>query len=176
MHPPKTPGRLTEVQIVIYLNARELFNAAREASEDAEKCREQLDSMESAALRVSSPSFEPHTGGGSHDFIANMVCTMVDREDKLASRIEADYKIIDLATQVLYGADNSSGLAAIAPEWWADVLWFRFLASETWSKVASRVGRSSRRCIQVSHAALDLIDANGILSTMQGKSEATAAT
>ena len=156
-----------------FASARDLFEAARDAAEDAETCRRQLDAIERKALRVASPSFEARVSGGDPDRIGTGVAAHVDREAELQAQIDADYDLIDAACMVLYGRDGmSDGLASIAPPLWADVLFHRYLARRTWPEVADLMGcctSSMRHCVS---AAFDLMDAHGMAATVEGRGDA----
>lgn len=154
-------------------SARDLFEAAREAAIDAEKCRRMLEAMERKALRVASPSFEARVSGGDHDRISRDVAALVDRETDLQARIDADYDLIDAACTVLYGRDGmSDGLSAIGPAWWADAVYQRYLAARPWPEVGYLMGYNVshvRRCV---NAAFELMDANGMVGTIDGHGSA----
>ena len=125
---------------------------------DAERIRRQLLDAEAQALRISRPSFEARTKGTHGDLMAGRVGRMVDLEEKLRDRQRRDYSLIDLAYEVLYGAEWTDGLASIAPPVWADVLAHRFCNAETWEATARAIAQ----------AALDMVDANGLTATVAG--------
>lgn len=152
------------------MGAREFFESVREASLDAERCRRQLEAMEQRALAIGSPSFDARVSGGDHDRLARDVASLVDREGKLQSRIDGDYDLIDLACAVLYGDDGiSDGLAAIAPPWWADAIYHRYVAARTVPETARLVGYSTRHVQGCVRAAFEIMDANGMVSTIAGQ-------
>lgn len=155
----------------MYSSSRELFEAARAASQDAETCREQLLGMESAALALQRPNFEAHVGGGGdHDHMAGRVAALVDTEERLRRRQDEDYALIDSACAVLYGREQDAhgGLCSIAPPWWADLLWWRYLAAETWATVAEIMGVSERHAHNVASSAFELLDSYGMAQTVDG--------
>lgn len=156
-----------------FASARDLFEAARDAAKDAETCKRQLDAIERKALRVASLSFEVRVSGGDPDRIGTDVAALVDREAELHGRIEADYDLIDAACMVLYGRDGmSDGLSAIAPAWWADAVYQRYLAARPWPEVGYLMGYNVshvRRCV---NAAFELMDANGMVGTIDGHGSA----
>ena len=156
-----------------FASARDLFEAARDAAEDAESCRRQLAAIERKALRVASPSFEPRVSGGDPDRIGTDVAALVDREAELHGRIEADYDLIDAACMVLYGRDGmSDGLASIAPPWWADAIYHHYLALRPWVEVGELLGISKSYVSKQAYAAFDLMDANGMAATIEGRGDA----
>ena len=153
-----------------FTSARELFEAAREASRDAERIRNQLLAMEGRALSLGGGGFEPRVSAThDHDRMGREVAALVDREQELRRRQEEDYAILDLACAVLYGDANDAGLDKLVPEgWWADVLWWRYLDGATWERVGRAVGYSPRRCFSVAQTALEIADAYGLARTRQG--------
>lgn len=152
-----------------FTDARELFRAARDASHDADRVRLQLARMDAESgslcggfgLRVRSTP-DPHR-------MEARAAASADRKEVLERRLEGDYALIDIACWVLYGRDNETGLSVLVPEWWCDVLWWRYLHEAKWEVVADAVGYSEQRCRQVAEAALDTVDAWGLVATMQGR-------
>ena len=156
-----------------FASARDLFEAARDAAKDAETCKRQLNAIERKALRVASPSFEARVSGGDHDRIGADVAALVDREAELQAQIDADYDLIDAACMVLYGRDGmSDGLASIAPAWWADAIYHHFLALRPWAEVGELLGISKSYVSKQASAAFDLMDANGMAATVEGRGDA----
>lgn len=154
--------------------ARELFEAARDASRDAETIRVQLAKMEADAEGLGGGGFEPRVRSSSDpDRMGGRVAAMVDREAMLRDRLRWDYSVTDAACAVLYGEDNRSGLQRLVPSWWCDVLWWRYLDGAQWDEVADAVHYSARRCQDVAAAALDVADANGFMWTVRGVGSAT---
>ena len=158
----------------MYQNSRELFEAAHAASMDAAKISKELEALDERAARVGTPSLEPH-GRGTRDAdpIGRRVAHKLDREKILERRLEEDYRLIDSACWILYGEDGiSDGLASIAPPWWADAIYHHYLALRTWDEVAELVMFSKRYVLERVGAAFDLMDANGMASTVEGRRSA----
>ena len=151
----------------LYQSARDLFEAAREASSDVSRARCQLESMEQQALSLGG-GLGSSSGGPGGDRVADAVSAMVDREAALERRLYEDYLLLDLATWALYGHDNVSGLASLVPSWWCDVVWHRYLGCVGWDVVSERVGYSVQRCRQVAQAAFDVADGVGLASAICG--------
>lgn len=153
-----------------FTSSRELFEAARQAAIDADRCRRQLEAMEHRALSVGRPSLEAHvSGGGDPDRIGRDVAALVDREAELCNRIESDYALIDSACAVLYGSDGTSaGLATLAPPSWSDAIYHRYLGLRTWAEVAAMMGVSVSYAQKMVRAAFDIADANGLAATVAG--------
>ena len=94
----------------------------------------------------------------------------IDKESRWHQRIEEDERLMDLATSVCYGRDQDGkgGLSLLLGMLYADILWWRYLAAESWETVARMVGYSPRRCAELQAIALDFVDANGIRATIAG--------
>ncbi|MBR1830427.1 MAG: hypothetical protein IJ781_13190 [Atopobiaceae bacterium] len=155
-----------------FTSARELFEAAREASRDAERIRRQLVAMEERAEGLGGGGFEPRVRStGEPDRMGSRVATMVDVERRLRERQEQDYAIIDLASAVLYGTDNDAGLWALV-SWRADAIFHHYLGGMTWAQVGDMLGYSEQYVWQQAQVALDTCDGWGLLAVMAGTGRA----
>lgn len=136
---------------------------------DAERCRRELLRLEDRALSLPA-GITTHVSGGDHDGMARRVSAMVDREAQLHARIEQDYDLIDMGCEVLYGKDQDGlgGLCSMAPGWWADAIYHRYLGCRTWPAVAELLGFSKEHLCRTCQAAFDLMDANGMAATVSG--------
>ena len=153
----------------MYQTSRELFDAARAAARDAELCARQLASMEESALSLGGGGFEPRVRSTPDpDRIGSAVSSVVDQGERLRARQDEDYRLIDAACRVLYGADNRSGLYALVG-WPADAIYHHYLALRTWEETAALLGYSVRHVQTCVRAALDLADANGQMWTELGR-------
>jgi len=153
-----------------FTGARDLFESAREASHDAECVRLQLAELEAGAESVGGGGFDPRVRSTPDPHrMESRAVARADREAALRDRMRADRALVDLACRVLYGTDDETGLSVLVPEWWCDVLWWRYLDEAKWGSVARAVGYSEQRCRQVAEAALDVVDSWGIVATMQGR-------
>ena len=140
-------------------SARQLFDAARDAAWECERLRRQLEMMRSAS------------GGGSdvkvsHGSVSDpmaRVDRMLDREAAWEATIERDESLMDFATDLLYGADQmgGGGVATVLGMRHADILWWHYLALETWDRTGAIVGYSPARCKQLRDEAFDVMDALG---------------
>ena len=161
-------GAKTLVHSFQFQSARELFEAAREASRDAERIRRQLMAMESAAEGLGSPWLGQRVSAtGEPDRMASRVAALVDREEMLRKRQDEDYAVIELANRVLYGEDNASGLWALAG-WRADAIYQHYVNCLTWEVVARLLGYSRRHVWEQAQVALDMCDGWGLVSVASG--------
>lgn len=152
----------------MFSSAREMFEVAREAARDAARISRQLDGMERRALALGGGGFEPRVRS-THDpdRIGRSVAALVDHEDVLLQRQDADYALIDAACEVLYGPDNRSGLYALVG-WPADAIYHHYLALRTWEETADLLGYSVRHVCREVDVAFDMADANGQMWTELG--------
>lgn len=157
----------------MYSDAREFFNAARKASQDADTISRQLDALEQRALGMGGGGFEPRVRSTpAHDRMGAAVASLVDREQKLRAEQESDYALIDKACALLYGTDNEHGLRSLIG-WPADALFHHYLALLTWDETARILGYSASHVRNQANYALDYLDANGELFTTLGIGLAT---
>lgn len=150
--------------------SKELFESAREASRDALRIRDELEHLEARTVAMGSPSLEAHGRGCRADHVAGRVAALVDNSAALERRLEDDYRLIDAACEILYGRDGvSDGLAVLAPAWWADAIYYHFLALRKWEDVAAMLSYSERHVFECVRAAFDLMDAHGMCATVGGR-------
>ena len=156
------------------MSARELFEAARDASRDAEYLKRRIERMElgeglrAASLEPSSRSPVDDVNGTSR------VNARMDFEAAVSSRVEDDYAVIDYACAVLYGADGRGGIAALLCPEAADLLWHHYLDCESMGVAADSVGIPRRSAFRMRDRAFDLADMLGFESCAAGEGAAEA--
>lgn len=156
-----------------YASAREFFEAAREAARDAERIRRQLDAMDETSTSLGCSGFEPRVRSTPDpDAIGRRVSAAIDQGERLRRRQEEDYALIDAACAVLYGTDSDAGLWALAG-WRADAIYHHYLALRTWAEVGDMLGYTAEHVCRESMAALEMADAWGIASVVDGMGGAT---
>lgn len=144
------------------MRARDFFASVRAASHDASVARAQLDELEMRALSLGSPGAGGVSGGGSDVNGTAAADALVDREEALRRRRDADYALIDRACEVLYGVGGEGGVARAIGVRYAEVVWHRDCGEETWARVAEVLGVSvstAKRCYGV---AMDYVDSVGL--------------
>jgi hypothetical protein len=143
--------------------ARDFFDAVRDASIDAERCRRQLLQLEARATSLGGGGFgERVSCTNDHDRMGGRVALYVDREEQLRERMGADYAMIDRACVVLYGPDQrTGGMSDEVSSTWADALWWRYCGAETWESAARAVGYSLRQLHTICDSALLWLDETG---------------
>lgn len=154
-----------------FRTAREMLEAAREASLDALRIGRQLRAMEERAAGLGGGGLGARVGGtGEPDRMGARVAAMVDHEARLEERLEEDYRLIDAACEVLYGDGDAAdgGLWAIAG-WRADAIFHHYLALRTWEETAALVGYSTRYVLEQVAEAFRMADDNGDFWTRLGR-------
>lgn len=145
-----------------YQSARDLFEATREASRDAEYIKRRLERME-ASEGVRGASLAPTVRSSKSDVNGTArTDARIDYEERVRARLEEDYALIDLACAVLYGDDNRGGIAALLGTKVADLLWHHYLDDESWDDAAEAVGYNPRTAYREKDKALDLVDMYGV--------------
>ena len=149
--------------------AKEFFEEVRAAAMDADRCKSQLEALQFKLHTFGGGGFEPRTTNNvDADKIGRRVAHYVDMEKKLEERMEQDWALIDRACVVLYGQDQrgGGGIDKVVSSTWADTLWWRYCAAETWDVVARSMGCSVRPCQQNVGHALAWIDKNRFMSAI----------
>ena len=152
-----------------YADARELFSAVRDASAEADRTLRTLRRME-AAEGVRAQGYEPRVrGGGTDPTGMARVDARIDYEGRMRRRVEEDYELIDLGTQLIYGRESGKGgVDALLGSQYADAMWWRFCAAESWPVVAGQVGYSEAQARRLVDAGLDSVDFFGLSNCMGG--------
>lgn len=152
-----------------FTSARELFEAAREASRDAERIRRQLDAIEHRALGMSGGGFDPRVRSTpAHDRMGAAVASLVDVESRLRERQDEDYRLIDLACAVLYGTESDAGLWALVG-WRADAIFHHYLGGMTWHAVGVLMGYTERHVMEQARYAMEVCDGWGLPAIVTGE-------
>lgn len=154
-----------------YKDAREFFEAAREASIDADRISRRLAEME-ASEGVRAQGYDAQ-GRGSNRDVNGMRRTeaRIDFERRVEARREADYDLIDRATSVIYGDGQTGmgGIGALMGGAVADVMWWRYCAAESWAVVALSCGYSKSQCRRLCAQGLNACDFFGWANVESGR-------
>jgi hypothetical protein len=151
-----------------YATARDLFDATRDASIDADRIARTLRRMGSRE-GVRAQSYEPHGRRGSIGDAMQATDARIDYERRVRERQRSDYALIDIACDVLYGHDQvTGGLAVLMGAAYADCLWWRYCAAATWGDTARGCGMSERWCRDAIAPAMDTMDAYGLERVSRG--------
>lgn len=150
------------------VSASDFFESVRSAAIDADSITRRLRTME-AREGVRAQSYEARGGSSGTGDAMRATDARIDFESRIERRRDEDYRLIDAACSVIYGADQSTGgVGAILGAAYADALWWRFCAAATWPEVAEGAGMSERWCKDAVRVAMDVIDSYGIERTARG--------
>lgn len=153
-------ARVAEVYMGV--SASDFFESVRSAAIDADSITRRLRTME-AREGVRAQSYEARGKSSGTGDAMRATDARIDFESRIERRRDEDYRLIDAACSVIYGADQSTGgVGAILGAAYADALWWRFCAAATWPEVAEGAGMSERWCKDAVGVALDVIDSYGI--------------
>lgn len=110
----------------------DVLGGAREAEQDARRCRRQLKVLASVT--------------------DERVASMMKRH--LESRLKSDEQAISTAAELILSSDRLT-------DWQRDVLIQRYVLGKAWNDVARAVNSSPRQCMYDQKAALAALDARG---------------
>ena len=142
------------------MTARELFEAARQASFELWRHDMRYDAMERRALSLGGASDAKVSPGGIRDRMG-AVDAMADYEAMMERRVAEWCAAVDLAVAVLYGADWEHGVAKELGIGYAEVLDLIYIQRESLRATAARTHFSRRTCAYMRNRALAFIDAVG---------------
>ena len=158
-----------------YASAEDFFEAVRHASREAERTRLTLIQME-AREGVRAQGYEPRIMvGGERDKMA-ATDSRIDYEGRMAERIEADYRLLDMACAVLYGRESGKGgVDALMGSAIADCISFRYVDARPWKEVAALMGYSRwsvNSLRDMCQRGFDCIDSYGFERVIEGIGDA----
>lgn len=159
-----------------YASAEDFFEAVRHASCEAERTRLTLLQME-AREGVRAQGYEPRVSvGGERDHMAH-TDARIDYEARMSERIEQDYRLLDMACELLYGSESEKGgLDALMGSAVADCISFRYVDARPWKEVAALMGYSHaswRALRDMCQQGFDAIDSLGWERAIEGVGDAT---
>lgn len=160
---------MREPRLEDYSNARDFFEAVREASREAERTRLTLLRME-AREGVRAQGYEPRVSvGGERDRMAH-TDSRIDYEARMAERIEQDYRLLDMACRVLYGEESGKGgVEALMGSAVADTISFRYVDARPWNEVSMLTGYSVSQCRRLCEQGMDAADFFGMKRLLGGE-------
>lgn len=159
-----------------YASADDFFEAVREASREAERTRLTLLQMEAREV-VRAQGYEARVMVGGERDKMSATDSRIDYEARMAERIEADYALIDMACELLYGRESGKGgVDALMGSAVADCISFRYVDARPWSEVARLLGYSRwsvNSLRDMCQRGFDAIDALGWERVIEGIGDAT---
>ena len=166
---------MREPRLEDYRDARDFFESVREASREAERTRLTLLQMEAREGARAQTYAERVAVGGERDRMAQTDARM-DYEARMAERIEQDYRLLDMACQVLYGEESGKGgVDRLMGSAVADCISFRYVDARPWSEVAALLGYSRwsvNSLRDMCQRGFDCIDSYGFERVIEGMGDA----
>lgn len=159
------------IDLSAYPRARDLFEAARSAAHDANRCWRAIDAM-SAREGVRGRGAGPAVRGGAAGSGMAATDERIDWEEANRARIAGDYELIDLAFSVCYGEDGRHGVWLGVGGAYADALCMRYVDPMSWREVASRLDVAESTARLYVAVALDAVDSVGIAGAIAGEGPA----
>lgn len=158
-----------------YTRARDLFEAALEATREITRQNAIISAMEAReGARGANLAGVGHAPGIGDPYAATDV--RIDFEAAARATIAEDEALIDYACAVLYGRDQmgrDGGLWTLAPHACADVICLRYCMGMEWDDVAATVHYSVRWAQRRAATGFEVIDAYGFAATIEGRGRAT---
>lgn len=151
-----------------YENARELFEAARDAAIERDRARAQLEKMRHRTLGGSSSIAGGGHGGKKDINGTGASIAIVDYESMMRSRLADDERLLTVAAALTYGKNGREGVAAILGTEYADVLFWRYLNAETWVSCGNICHIAPATAKRRAMMAIDAIDSVGIRHAIDG--------
>ena len=140
-----------------FANTRALFDAARDATREYDRCRRQVERLESSE-GVRAQGYDATGHGSVPGDPMRATDRRMDFERSIRDTIETDNEMMDYAFDVLYGSDRESGAAALVGRFAADVVWWHWLADLKWDATADMLGKSSRACQDAARRLFRAVD------------------
>lgn len=150
-----------------YSCARDLFEAARDASLDREAAARQLRHLDSRRFSTARRTDGMPSGHVPSDGTAASVAYL-DFEAAAKRRVAEDDALLLLATRVLFGADGMGGAASLISAQHADVVFHRYISAYTWDKAASVCGVAPTTAKRMASELFDTVDAYGVERAVAG--------
>lgn len=158
-----------------FTDARSLFEAAYNATQELTRNRNTLAEMEAnEGVHGANVTGVGHASGIGDPYRATD--RRIDYEERTRANIEEDESLIDYACSVLYGRDQmgrTGGLYTLAPRVCADVICLHWCMGASWEETARMVGYSERYAQDRARMGFEIVDAYGIEATIEGKGGAT---
>ena len=151
-----------------YRNARELFDAVRDASFKLWRHDITYNAMERRALALGSGNPEPVCNGAQTDR-TKPIDAMVDYEAMMQGKVDGWCRLVDFGEAVLYGADWEHGIAKSLGIGYAELLELLYVQRLSMRETAKRLKFSVRTCHRMRSRALSFIDAVGFYGAISGE-------
>ena len=150
------------------MTARELFEAARQASFDLWRCDMKYNAMERRALSLGGASDSKVASGSIRDRMG-AVDAMVDYDAMMGPKVARWCALLDFAYAVLYGDDWDHGIARSLSISHANVLGCIYGQRMTLMETARKTHWSTRQVCNLRNEAFAYIDKVGFEAAIRGE-------
>ena len=150
-----------------YSSARDLFEAARDASLDREAAARQLRHLDSRRFSTARRTDGMPSGHTPSDGTGASVA-FLDYERAAKRRMADDDALLRHATAVLFGTDGMGGAASLISPSHADVVFQRYISAYTWDKAAAVCGVAPSTAKRMASELFDVVDAYGVERAVDG--------
>ena len=149
-------------------DARELFDAVRDASYELWRHDAEYNAMERRALSLGGGIASAGAPGSERDRL-RPVDAMVDFEEMMRRRVDEWCSIVDFGEAVLYGTDWEHGIARSLGLGYAEVMELTYIQRLSLRETARRLRLSERTARRMKSRALSFIDAIGFDAAVSGE-------
>lgn len=149
-------------------DARELFDAVRDASYELWRHDATYNAMERRALSLGGGIASAGAPGSERDRL-RPVDAMVDFEEMMRRRVDEWCSIVDFGEAVLYGTDWEHGIARSLGLGYAEVLELVYVQRLSMREASKRLRLSRRTCQRMQARAFSFIDAVGTDAAISGE-------
>lgn len=151
-----------------FYNARELFDAVRDASYELWRHDATYNAMERRALALSGGIAAANSPGSEADRM-RPVDAMVDFESMMERKVDGWCSLVDFGEAVLYGRDWEHGIAKSLGIGYAEVMELTYIQRLSLRETAKRLRLSERTARRMKSRALSFIDAVGFDAAVLGE-------
>ena len=149
-------------------DARELFDAVRDASYELWRHDAEYNAMERRALSLGGGIASVSSPGSERDR-TRPVDAMVDFEAMMARRVDEWCDLVDFGEAVLYGRDWEHGIAKSLGIGYAEVMELVYIQRLSMRETSKRLRLSERTAKRMKARALRFIDAVGTGAAIAGE-------
>lgn len=149
-------------------DARELFDAVRDASYELWRHDAEYNAMERRALALGGGIASVSSPGSERDRTLP-VDAMVDFEAMMARRVDEWCELVDFGESVLYGRDWEHGIAKSLGIGYAEVMELVYIQRLSMRETSKRLRLSERTAKRMKARALRFIDAVGTGAAIAGE-------
>lgn len=143
------------------MHAKDYFEQTHDAAVQMHRLSLEYDYLSSAdglkAIVYDKQPGAPNATDGTGQTIAVIV-----RRARIRKRIRELSRIVDEATDLLYGSDGRGGVAKALGSFAADIICAHYLQLKSWRSIAKELDCSHSWCIMVADETMEKVDEYGL--------------